>query len=143
MNLCVVGDHDFTKFSLIPSVAFIIDIPATIHGSWCDGEVYVGLKDAVFYPSSPLQYLAELYSILITKIGSKRVLSIYKDGGVDHLAYASVQLALNALFLNLCLDFACAGRNCPYHRWKNPVEQITSIIKPGCQCVRLMREEGP
>jgi len=27
-----VGDHDFTKFSLIPSVAFIIDIPAAIDG---------------------------------------------------------------------------------------------------------------
>ena len=47
-NDFLVGDHDFTNFTLIPSVAFIIDIPASIDGSWYDGEVYVGLKDAVF-----------------------------------------------------------------------------------------------
>lgn len=143
-NQFVVGDHDFTKFSLIPSVAFIIDTPATIDGSWYDGEVYVGLKDAVFQPSSPLRHLAELYSILITKIGSKKVLFIYTDGGADHqLTFVSVQLALIALFLNLDLDFVCAGRTCPYHSWRNPVERIMSVINLGYQCVGLMREEGP
>ena len=29
-----VADHDFTKFSLTPSVNFIIDIPSTIDGSF-------------------------------------------------------------------------------------------------------------
>ena len=32
-----VGDHDFTKFSLIPSVAFILDIPLQISDSWYSG----------------------------------------------------------------------------------------------------------
>ena len=78
--------------------------------------MYVGLKDAVFQPSSPLRHLAELYSILITKVSSKRVLFIYTDRGADHrLTFVSVQLALIALFLNLDLDFVCAGRTCPYH----------------------------
>lgn len=34
----VVGDHDFTKFGLIPSVTFIINIPDEICGSWYDGK---------------------------------------------------------------------------------------------------------
>ena len=29
-----VGDHDFTKFSIFPSVALIVDIPNDIHASW-------------------------------------------------------------------------------------------------------------
>lgn len=33
-----VGDHDFTKFSLIPSVSFVINIPETIEGSWYEGK---------------------------------------------------------------------------------------------------------
>ena len=28
-----VGDHDFTKFSIVPSVALIVDIPKDIHES--------------------------------------------------------------------------------------------------------------
>ena len=34
-----VGDHDFTKFSLIPSVIFVIDVPEEISGSWFTGMV--------------------------------------------------------------------------------------------------------
>ncbi len=33
----VVSDHDFTKFGLIPSVIFIIDIPEEISESWYHG----------------------------------------------------------------------------------------------------------
>lgn len=44
----VVADHDFTKFSLTPSVNFVIKIPETIEGSFYRGKVYVGLKDSTF-----------------------------------------------------------------------------------------------
>ena len=33
----IVGDHDFTKFSLVPSVTFLIDIPEDICDSWYKG----------------------------------------------------------------------------------------------------------
>ena len=33
-----VGDHDFTKFSLIPSVTFIVNIPEDIADSWFTGK---------------------------------------------------------------------------------------------------------
>ena len=90
---------------------------------------------------SPLRHLTELYSILVTRIGERKALFTYTDGGVHHrLTFVSVQLALITLFLNLNLDFICAGRTCQYH---NPVEHIMSTINLGCQCVGLMREEGP
>ena len=33
-----VGDHDFTKFSIVPSVVFIINIPEVISDSWFSGK---------------------------------------------------------------------------------------------------------
>ena len=104
-----VGDHDFTRFSIIPSVVFHLSIPDSFEGSWYTGKVLVGLKDAVFQASSPLRHAAELHSLLCTRIGSKSILCIYSDGGPDHrLTYVSVQLSLIALFLNLDLDFLIA-----------------------------------
>ena len=50
----VVADHDFTKFSLIPSVIFQVNIPEEISETWYTGQVYIGFKDAVFEPSSPI-----------------------------------------------------------------------------------------
>ena len=44
--------HDFTKFSLIPTVLPVVDIPETVNGCWYDRQVYIGLKGAVFEPSS-------------------------------------------------------------------------------------------
>ena len=57
-----VGDHDFTRFSIIPSVIFCVDIPESIEGSWYDGQVCVTLKEAVFQPSSPMRHGTELNS---------------------------------------------------------------------------------
>ena len=140
-----VGDHDFTKFSIIPSVSLIVEVPDSSEGSWYSGEVHVhvGLKDAIFKPSTPLRHATELHSLLTTRIDSKSVVFLYTDGGLDHLlTYVSVQLSLIALFLNLNLDFLCAGRTAPYHSWRNPVERIMSIVNLGLQCVGIMRKEG-
>ena len=35
-----VGDHDFTKYNLISSVVFFVNIPHDINGSWYDGQVH-------------------------------------------------------------------------------------------------------
>ena len=48
-----VGDHDFTIFSLIPSVCLLVDIPTSVESSWYTGTVLVGLKEAAFEASSP------------------------------------------------------------------------------------------
>ena len=134
-----VGDHDFTKFSIVPSVSFVIKIPETVEGSWYEGEVHVGYKDAVFQPSSVLRHATEVHSILTTKIGSKSILFVYTDGGPDH-RLTSVQLSLVALFLNLDLDLLVVGRAAPNHSWKNPVERIMSVFNLGLQCVGIMRQ---
>ena len=52
-----IGDHDFTKFSLIPSVALVNDIPSALEDSWYRGQVIVTLKKGAFEPSSPLRLL--------------------------------------------------------------------------------------
>ena len=112
-QILAAGDHDFTKFGIIPSVVFLIDIPKEICDSWYTGEIFVVLKDS-----------------------SKPVLFVYSDGGPDHrLTYVSVQLSLICLFLKLDLDCLCVGRTAPYHSWKNPVEHMMSLLNLGLQCV--------
>ena len=66
------------------------------------------------------------------------MLYLYTDGGLDHrLTYASVQLALIALFHNLNLDILVAGRTAPHNLWRNPVERMMSIVNLGLQCVGI------
>ena len=141
-TLFEVGDHDFTKYSLIPSVAFFIDIPSDVTGSWYDGQVHVLLKDAAFEPSSAVRHATELASIITSKYSpTPPILFLYTDGGPDHnLSHVGVQLSIIALFLYLDLDFICASRTCPYQSWRNPVERIMSILNIGLQCIGLMRE---
>ena len=137
-----VCDHDFTRFSIIPTVLLKIDIPATVDGSWYDGQVYVGLKEAVFEPSSALRHSTELYHTLLTDIADKPVLFLYTDGGPDHrTTYVSTQLSLIALFINFNLDYLCAARTAPHHSWRNPVERMMSILNLGFQSIGLMRSE--
>lgn len=125
----VVSDHDFTKFSLTPSVCVLIDIPETIDGSFYQGDMYIGLKENAFQPSSPIQHMTELNQILTSQSDDNPRLLVYTDGGPDHrLTYASVQISLISLFLERDLDFLCAVRTPPHNSWKNPVERIMSII---------------
>ena len=139
-----VGDHDFTKFSLIPSVSLSVDIPDDVSGSWYSGDVFIGLKEGVFEPSSPHRHMTELQDIIETKnlLSNKSALFIYSDGRPDHrLTYLSVQLSLIALYLELDLDFLCAARTPPCHSWRNPAERVMSVVNLGLQCVGLMRSE--
>ena len=135
-----VGDHDFTNMSIIPSVCFLITIPQSVESSWYTGDVYVGLKEAVFEPSSPFRHVAEVYNILTDTPETCPVMFLYTDGGPDHrLTYLSVQLALISIFLKFDLDYLCACCTAPFHSWRNPVERIMSILNLGFQSIGLMR----
>ncbi|XP_019855518.1 PREDICTED: uncharacterized protein LOC109584280 [Amphimedon queenslandica] len=137
-----VGDHDFTKFSVIPSVTFLVDIPESMDGSWYRGQVFIGIKDAIFEPSSPLRHATELYHCLLPHMANRFALFLYSDGGPDHrLTYVSVQLSLIALFYNFDLDILVACRTAPSHSWANPVERMMSVINLGLQCIGIMRTE--
>ena len=138
----VVGDHDFSKFKITPSVTLLVDIPDTIEGSFYTGQVFIGLKDSVFEPSSPIHHATELYKILSRRMNGLSILFVYSDGGPDHrLAYLTVQLSLIALFMNLDLDVLIAGQTAP-HSWANPVERIMAVVNLGLQCIGVMRSEG-
>ena len=119
-----------------------MNILECFEGSWYDGHVYVGFKDAVFKPSSPIRHATELHNLLVTEMGTKSILLLNSDGGPDHrLTYVSVQLSLIALFWNLNLDMLIACRTAPSHSWRNPVERIMSIINLGLQCIGIMRSK--
>ena len=79
-----VGDHGFTKFSIIPSVFQKLDIPDDFDGSWYSGNVSVVLKEVALEPSSPAKHVAELHSISKLEACSKSIFFLYTDGGPDH-----------------------------------------------------------
>ncbi len=58
-----VGDHDFAKFSLTPSVSLDVDIPEDMDGNFYDGQVYVGLKENAFQPSSAVRHACKLRTL--------------------------------------------------------------------------------
>ena len=135
-----VANHDFTKCELIPSVIMQAEIPRSIDESFYHGNVYVGLKDLIFEPSSAARHAAELYEIVDRT--NKPYLFLYTDGGPDHqVKFIKTQLAPISLFLALDLDYLIAVRTLPGHSWKNPVKRIISILNLGLQCVGLMRQE--
>ena len=138
-----VSDHDFSKFSIIPSVTLLVDIPMEISDSWYRGVVNVSLKEAAFEASSPIRHACELGKLLTSQNLSKPILCIYTDGGSDHrLTFLSVKLALVCLFLLHDLDYLLAARTAPYHSWRNPVERIMSTLNLGLQSVGLQRHAG-
>ena len=139
-----VSDHDFSKFSVIPSVTLLVDIPNEISDSWYRGRVNVTLKEAAFEPSSPLRHASELLNLLQSHhLTDNPILCIYTDGGSDHqLTFLAVKLALVCLFLLLDLDYLLAARTAPCHSWRNPVERIMSTLNLGLQSVGLAREAG-
>ena len=77
-----VADHDLTKFSMIPSVVLMNNIPQDITESWYRGKVYVSLKDAAFESSSPIRHMTELSSILSSLQQERKIVLLYTDGGL-------------------------------------------------------------
>ena len=75
-----VGNHDFTKFSIIPSVVLQNQIPEDVACSWYCGQVFVTLKESAFEASSPTCHMAELHSILDSQHSDKKALLVYTDG---------------------------------------------------------------
>lgn len=137
-----VGDHDFTRMSIILPVSLLVDIPEELAGSWYTGEVHVLFKDGTFKPSSPARHSSELAQILAERAVDHPVLFLYSDGGPDHrLTYASVKLALISLFRKLDLDYICAAQTAPYHLFRNPAERVMLILNLGLQSVGLARRQ--
>ena len=74
----VVGDRDFSKFKITPSVTLLVDIPDTSEVSFYTGQVFfIGLKDSVFEPSSAIRHATELYKILSRRMNGCSILFVY------------------------------------------------------------------
>ena len=58
----------------------MVNIPEEISDSWYDGQVFVGVKDAAFEPSSPVTWL----KCILTCNSALPILFLYTDGGPDH-----------------------------------------------------------
>uniref|UniRef100_A0A1X7VJY8 Uncharacterized protein n=1 Tax=Amphimedon queenslandica TaxID=400682 RepID=A0A1X7VJY8_AMPQE len=87
-------------------------------------SVYIGVKDLIFEPSSPIRHYTELLSVLKQVSFDKPVVFVYSDGAPDHY-----------------LDYFCIGCTAPYHSWRNPIERFMSIINLGLQSVGLARSK--
>ena len=94
----MVGDHDFTKLSLIPEAYLLHELPEPDDsegspkvGEWYTGQLYYGLKNMVTEDSSAMRCAAEL-SEVTTQHFEKHLahLYAYTDGGheckVDNLS---------------------------------------------------------
>ena len=83
----LVADHDFTRFSLVPSICLFLDIPEEISDSWYQGQVRVTLKETSMQPLSPLRHAAELISAVQQEYSETSIpsmLFLFTDGGPDH-----------------------------------------------------------
>lgn len=139
-----VGDHDFTKFSLSPSVSFDVDIPERIDESFYHGQLHVGLKENAFEPSSAIRHACERAKCL-RKTGKQTPVEChYHDGGSDHnLRFLRTQLSQVAYFLERNLDLLVLVQTPPHHSWKNPAERVMSNLNlalQGCGMVRQKTE---
>lgn len=141
VSFCV-GDHDFTKFKMIPSVTCFARFLKRLE-SFYDGQIMVTLKEGAFEASSPLHHAAEMKAdlkLLSINTAIRPVLLLYSNGGPDHnITFGNVKVALIALFRSLQLDYLLAARACPGHSFRNPVERCMSILNRTLQSVALMR----
>lgn len=138
----VVGDHDFTKFSLSPSVSLDVEIPENMDGGFYDGQVYVGLKENAFQKSTALRHACERDHVLSENNKNKPIECHYHDGGPDHnVRHPRTQLSQIAYFLKRKLDLLIAVQTPPNHSWKNPAERVMSNLNLGLQGIGVMRQK--
>lgn len=151
----VAADHDFHVSGLVPSVAFVVNIPQNCSDSFFQGRTFVTTKDKVFQPSSPLRHSTELTTVLSSldepgegtasdDLEQKSILLIFTDGGPDHrVTFETVKLSLLSLFMELDLDMLVALRTAPHNSWQNPAERVMSVLNLALQHVALQREPMP
>ena len=119
-------DHDFR---IVPSVAFIGNIPESVNDSFYSGSAFVTLKDKFRKPSSALRHAAEQCNILSSHSPDSPVLLFVSDGGPDHrLTFYSVKISL----LQLDLEMLIAVCTCPYQSWQNIAERMMSCAQKQC-----------
>ena len=83
-------DHDFHAANIITSSMLRCNIPDEVSGSFFIGDdngvgqIFVTLRDAIFYPSNVFDHCAQLIDTLRMKGLNPTVLILQTDGGPDH-----------------------------------------------------------
>ena len=140
-----VADHDFSNFSLIPTVILINHIRESIEDLWYRGGPNILLKITDISPSSALRNAREVADVLIAKYGSIKqippALVRYTDGGPEHRAtYFRVKIAIITLQKFLNLGHILVTRTAPGHSYCNPAEKISCILNLGLYGIGVMRK---
>ena len=127
------GDHDFHRLKITASVFDVVNIPDNPSESFYTGQVYVGIKDAVFEPSTALRYLCEQFKVLEMEGLSERAIhALRSDGGPEHrVRNGSVQVALICYFLESKCDLVIGLNTCPTQSWTSPAERVMPVLNLG------------
>ena len=155
-----VGDHDFSKISLIPDAILLQDIPKQNNvesgeendveegrsdQSWYRGQVYYAIKSMVTEGSTAWRCMVELGNVLqqhYAKVPPS--VYVYSDGGGDRrMTFLQVQLATIGLFFVNDLDEVVIARTAAGCSFRNPVERCHCVANLGLQGVGLMRDQMP
>ena len=150
-----VGDHDFSKVSMIPDATLIHTIPNVEEnedgdvecnkhsvGAWYSGNVFYSVKDMATEGSSAMRGATETSVALIAQYQDSIPprLSLFADGAGDRKnTNFKVQKGLISLFLKHDLDEVVAARPAAGHSYRNPVERCHCIANLGLQSVGMMR----
>ena len=94
-----VGDHDFTKLSLIPDAILVHDISEDNTssdileneagnaweniGRWYQGQIYYGITEMALEGSSAIRGAVEIGNLIVSQGNVLPCLFAYTDGGVD------------------------------------------------------------
>ena len=80
-------DHDFHPTNITPSITLLSNIPLDMSGSFFvgdKGQLYVTLKESIFYPSEVFVHCVQLIDVLNAAGRKPTVLLLQTDGGPDH-----------------------------------------------------------
>ena len=143
----VALDHDYHVSGIVPSVCFVVKIPAdSPNDSFYNGTVHVTVKDKVLEPSSPVRHAAETVALMRQHhstdgvVLDNPILFRYTDGGPDHrTTFVSVQAAAILEFIALDLDMMVCVRTAPCQSYHNPAERMMSLLNIALQNVAYAR----
>ena len=127
---------------LIPSVAFIFNIPNNPTDSFFNGRVFVTCKDKIFEQSSPFRHGAEVCCIIENHHCAEgelkeKSLVFYTDGDPDHqVTYGFVQVSLICLFLHFNLDVLIAVQTASGNSWTNLAERVMPVLNLALQNIK-------
>lgn len=159
-----VGDHDFSKLSVIPDAVLVHQIPSfnlsdapdidesdqvvegtKSNGSWYAGNVYYTFKNMALEGSTAIREVVEMGRVLETEYVDRDIperFYLITDGGGDrNITNISVIKPLVALFRKYDFDELIAIRTAAGLSFYNPVERHHARANLGLQAVGMMRSK--